>query len=74
MPEIFFNERCIGGLKELEKLDQDGELDRLIQDTISCDSGVHPLPQYRRPDSKEFLKVCYVHVHTYMYAVIIIYY
>ena len=62
MPEIFFNERCIGGLEELEELNKIGQLDTLIQDTIS-DPRVECLPQYRRPDSSEFLKVCYVHIY-----------
>ncbi len=30
VPQIFINDRAIGGFEELRALDQDGELDRLL--------------------------------------------
>lgn len=59
MPEIFFNQTLIGGLDELEKLDQLGKLDSLIADCLSGPPHDFP-PPFRRPEGKEFLKV---HVH-----------
>ena len=56
VPEIFFNDQLIGGLEELEELNQSEQLDQVIQDCIN-DPRENPLPSYRRPESKEFLKV-----------------
>ena len=53
VPEIFINNQLIGGLEELENLDQLGQLDKLIQEAVDTDFP----PVYRRPESKEFLKV-----------------
>ena len=57
IPEIFFNQTLIGGVDELEKLDQQGKLDGLITDCLSGPIVDFP-PPFRRPQGKEFLKVC----------------
>ena len=56
MPEIFFNDRLIGGFEELEKLEQEGKLDSLIKECIEGPNVDFP-PAYRKPKSEEFLKV-----------------
>ena len=56
VPEIFFNDRHIGGLEELEKWDRQGKLDSQIRVCIDGPNVDFP-PPYRRPNSKEFLKV-----------------
>ena len=56
MPEIFFNDRLIGGFEDLEKLEQEGKLDSLIKECIEGPSVDFP-PAYRKPKSEEFLKV-----------------
>ena len=56
MPEIFFNDRLIGGLEELEQLDKEGKLDAQIQECLQGPDVDFP-PPYRKPKSEEFLKV-----------------
>ena len=56
VPQVFFNSRLIGGYDELMKLDQLGSLHKLIQECLN-DCDVDFPPPYRRPESKEFLKV-----------------
>ena len=56
VPEIFFNDRLIGGFEELEQLDKEGKLDAQIQECLQGPSVDFP-PPYRKPKSEEFLKV-----------------
>ena len=56
VPEIFFNDRLIGGLEELEQLDKEGKLDAQIQECLQGPHVDFP-PSYRKPKSEEFLKV-----------------
>ena len=56
VPEIFFNDRLIGGLEELEQLDKEGKLDAQIQECLQGPDVDFP-PPYRKPKSEEFLKV-----------------
>lgn len=56
VPEIFFNNRLIGGLDELEQLDKEGKLDAQIQECLQGPDVDFP-PPYRKPKSEEFLKV-----------------
>lgn len=56
MPEIFFNDRLIGGFDELEKLEQEGKLESQIRECLDGPSVDFP-PPYRKPKSEEFLKV-----------------
>jgi glutaredoxin len=67
VPEVFFNRTLIGGLDELENLDQQGKLDGLITDCLSSPTVDFP-PPFRRPEGKEFLKV-HVYVATCRYIV-----
>ncbi len=56
VPEIFFNDRLIGGLEELEQLDKEGKLDAQIRECLQGPDVDFP-PPYRKPKSEEFLKV-----------------
>ena len=56
VPEIFFNDRLIGGFEELEQLDKEGKLDAQIQECLQGPNVDFP-PPYRKPKSEEFLKV-----------------
>ena len=67
MPQVFFGDRLIGGCEELERLDELGELDQLIQQCVD-DSDTDFPPPYRRPQSKEFLKV-WIIVQLYFHCV-----
>ena len=43
VPQVFINRRSVGGFSELDGLDRDGELDRLL--TEPPNEAVPPLPQ-----------------------------
>ena len=61
MPEIFFNDRLIGGYDDLEKLEEEGKLDSLIRECLEGPTVDFP-PAYRKPKSEEFLKVSNDHL------------
>lgn len=62
VPQIFFNEKLIGGYDTLKKLEDEGELDKLIKKALEeCDPAFPP--PLRKPSGQEFLEVrSYVYV------------
>ncbi len=54
MPQVFFNEKHVGGFKQLEELEKQGKLDTMIKECLDSDSS--PL-QLRTPQVSEFMQV-----------------
>ena len=57
VPEIFFNDRLIGGLEDLQRLKDKGQLEEMIKECLSSPTLSDFPPTLRRPASEEFLKV-----------------
>ncbi len=58
VPQVFLNDKCIGGFKQLEELDKQGKLDAMIKECLaSVDS---PL-LLRTPLVTEFIEVYKIH-------------
>lgn len=56
VPQIFFNEKLIGGYDTLQKLEDEGELDQLIKKALVERDPAFP-PPLRKPSGQEFLEV-----------------
>ena len=59
VPQIFFNEKLIGGSDALQKLEDEGKLDQLIKEALEDCDPTFP-PPLRKPSGQEFLQVCLV--------------
>ena len=57
VPEIFFNDKLIGGWDTLQALEDSGQLDGLIKECLEGPDMPHFPPEFRKPASKEFLQV-----------------
>jgi len=56
VPQIFFNEKLIGGSDALQKLEDEGKLDQLIRKALEERDPAFP-PPLRKPSGEEFLQV-----------------
>lgn len=56
VPQVFFNDKLIGGYDALQKLEDKGELDQLIKKALEESDPAFP-PPLRKPSGEEFLKV-----------------
>ena len=56
VPQIFFNEKLIGGSDSVQKLEDEGKLDQLIKETLEERDPAFP-PPLRKPSGQEFLQV-----------------
>ena len=56
VPQIFFNEKLIGGSDALQKLEDEGKLDQLIRKSLEERDPAFP-PPLRKPSGEEFLQV-----------------
>ena len=55
-PEIFFNDRLIGGSDDLQRLEESGQLDQMLRECLDAPMPDFP-PPLREPRSEEFLNV-----------------
>lgn len=87
-PKIFFNDNYIGGAEEVELLEKDNKLDKLLKEIADAPTVKFP-PSLRKPDNQEFIEVlkkklkliiiiqldtCYVDIHINNYNNYIIMY
>ena len=56
MPQIFFNQRYIGGADKLKQLNKEGELEGMIKECLESEES--PL-ELRTPKGSEFAEVSY---------------
>ena len=61
VPKIFFNEEFVGGVTELEALEQKGKLDLMLKTALEAPTPSFP-PPLRKPKSEEFLQVYNIYI------------